>query len=91
MEILIIPFLFCLALAAIPFLIQLIVCIAFKRLWIRLVPIVLSATCCLSYFLPYLSSGDAIGNAFEGMLLLCMAAALVIAHGVPFLIVGSKK
>lgn len=32
-----------------------------------------------------------IGNAFDWMVLQCMCAALVIAHGLPFLILGSKK
>lgn len=91
MEIYIIPFILCLALAGIPFLIQLLVCMATGNRWARLAPMVLSAVCCLAYFVPYLSRGDAIGNAFERMLLLCMGAALVIAHGLPFLILGIKK
>lgn len=91
MQIYIIPFIICLALAGVPFLIQLLVCIATKKMWVRLIPAIISAALCASFFIPYLNDGDSIGNAFERVILLSTCAALVIAHGVPFLIYSHEK
>ena len=91
MAIYVIPFIICLAIALLPCLIQLLVCLATEKLWIRLIPVIISALCCIAWFAPYLSTGDAIGNAFESLILKCMLAALFVAHGLPFLIFGQKK
>lgn len=95
MEIYIIPFIICLAVAFVPFLIQLLICMASKKLWVRLVPAIVSAALILVWayhILQGLIPGTPyMGYALDWMLWQCMCAALVIAHGVPFLILGRKK
>lgn len=95
MGIYMIPFVICLVFALVPLLIQLMVCMATQNLKIRMIPVIISAVLLLAWayqiahglvpVTPYL------GYALDWMLWQCMCAAMIIAHGVPFLILGHKK
>lgn len=95
MEVYIIPFIVCLTVALIPLLIQLLFCVVSENLLIRLIPPILSAGLCLvwAYHIAHglIPGTPYLGYALDWLLWQCMCAALVIAHGVPFLILGRKK
>lgn len=94
MAIYLIPFFICLAVAAIPFVIQLFVCMGTAKMWIRLIPVYLSAGLCILWAIALLQGvipgASYIGNALDWVLWQSMCAALIVAHSIPFLIFGRK-
>lgn len=94
MGIYLIPFVICLIVALIPMLIQLLICMATKKIYIRLIPVMISAALLLIWayqLLQGLIPGTPyMGYALDWMLWRCMFAALFLEHGLPFLILGRK-
>lgn len=94
MTIYLIPFMICLAIAMVPCVIQLLVCLATDKPRIRLIPVVITS-CIMLVWAYYIVDGNFrfpyLGNAVGWVLWQSMAAALIFGHGLPFLILGWKK
>jgi hypothetical protein len=95
MAIYLIPLFLFLPIALIPCIIQLLVCLATDKFWIRLIPVTVSALVMAFWaFLildGYFPMTSFLGYTLDWMMWISMLSALAIGHGLPFLILGLKK